>query len=138
MGIAKEVTVASSNGNGSNGHRKLVVVQLSGGNDALNTVVPYQNGHYYDNRPAINIPQDDVLQIDDQIGLRPGMEAFKRLWDEGKLAIIQGIGYPNPNIRRTRRVDGQFTIRSYRDSIAGIRRSRIIQCYNAECRLPFS
>ena len=103
MGIAKEVTVALSNG--SNGHRKLVVVQLSGGNDALNTVVPYADGHYYDNRPAINIPQDSVIQIDDNIGLRPGMEAFKRLWDEGKLAIIQGIGYPNPNRSHFRSMD---------------------------------
>ncbi len=103
MGIAKEVTVASSNG--SNGHRKLVVVQLSGGNDALNTVIPYANGHYYDNRPTVSIPQDNVIQIDDNIGLRPGMEAFKRLWDEGKLAIIQGIGYPNPNRSHFRSMD---------------------------------
>jgi uncharacterized protein (DUF1501 family) len=103
MGIAKEVTVASSNG--SNGQRKLVVVQLSGGNDALNTVVPYASGHYYDNRPTVSIPQDNVIQIDDNIGLRPGMEAFKRLWDEGKLAIIQGIGYPNPNRSHFRSMD---------------------------------
>ena len=103
MGITKEVTVTSSNG--SNGHRKLVVVQLSGGNDALNTVVPYANGHYYDNRPTVSIPQDNVIQIDDNIGLRPGMEAFKRLLDEGKLAIIQGIGYPNPNRSHFRSMD---------------------------------
>ncbi len=95
----------ASYNNNNNGDHKLVVVQLSGGNDALNTVVPFADGHYYDNRPTVNIPQDDVLQINDQIGLRPGMEAFKRLWDEGKLAIIQGIGYPSPNRSHFRSMD---------------------------------
>ena len=96
--------MATTNGNGHNG-RKLVVVQLGGGNDALNTVIPYNNGHYRDFRPAVGIPEDDVLKIDDELGFRPGMEPIKELWDEGKVAVIQGIGYPNPNRSHFRSMD---------------------------------
>ena len=84
---------------------KLVVVQLSGGNDYLNTIVPYGNGLYYDFRGTINIRPEDVLPIDGETGFRPGMEAIKRLWDEGKVAIIHGIGYPNPNRSHFRSMD---------------------------------
>ncbi|HEY7712584.1 MAG TPA: hypothetical protein VIG57_21425, partial [Candidatus Entotheonella sp.] len=75
----------------------LVVLQLSGGNDALNTVIPYGDPLYFDNRPNVQIPEDQVLPINDQIGLHPTMGPIKALYDEGKVAIIQGIGYPNPN-----------------------------------------
>ena len=75
--------------------RSVVVIQLSGGNDGLNTVIPYNNGLYYDFRPTVAIPQEDVLRIDDELGFNPNMGPIKRLWDDGKLAIIQGIGYPN-------------------------------------------
>ena len=86
-------------------NNKLVVVQLSGGNDYLNTIVPYGDGLYYDFRGAIHIKPEDVLPIDDRTGFRPGMEAIKRLWDEGKVAIIHGIGYPNPNRSHFRSMD---------------------------------
>ena len=89
----------------ANGARNLVIVQLSGGNDFMNTLVPYDNGLYYDSRPEIAIDPDSVLKIDDQVGFRPGMEPIKRLWDEGKVAIIQGIGYPNPNRSHFRSMD---------------------------------
>ena len=90
----------------NNGHeRKLVVLQLGGGNDYLNTIVPYGNGLYYDYRPTVHIKPDEVLQIDDQVGFRSHMEPFKKLWDEGNLAIINGIGYPNPNRSHFRSMD---------------------------------
>ena len=90
----------------SNGHgRSLVVIQLSGGNDYLNTLVPYNEGLYYDYRPAVNIEPEQVLKVDDQYGFRPGMEPVKRLWDEGKVAIVNGIGYPNPNRSHFRSMD---------------------------------
>ena len=75
----------------------LVVLQLSGGNDGLNTIIPYTNPLYNDNRPAVRVPDDQVLQINDTIGFNPAMAPMKRLYDEGKLAIIQGIGYPSPS-----------------------------------------
>src|SRR2546425_5305207 len=77
--------------------RALVVVQLSGGNDALNTVVPYTNGLYYENRPQVNIAPEDVLPIGDTLGFHPSMGPIKHLWDEGKVAVINGIGYPHPH-----------------------------------------
>ena len=87
------------------GDKKLVVVQLSGGNDYLNTVVPYTDGHYYDFRGSIKIDPEDVIPIDDEIGLRPGLNSMKRLWDQGKVAIIHGIGYANPNRSHFRSMD---------------------------------
>ena len=86
-------------------NRNLVVIQLSGGNDALNTVVPYADGNYYDFRPSVRIGQDEVLKINDELGFSPHMGPVKDLWDEGKVGIIQGIGYPNPNRSHFRSMD---------------------------------
>ncbi len=83
----------------------LVVLQLSGGNDALNTVIPYSNPLYQDNRPKVGIPEDQVLPINDSIGFHPAMGPIKKLYDEGKVAIIQGIGYPNPSRSHFRSMD---------------------------------
>ena len=83
----------------------LVVLQLSGGNDVLNTVIPYSNPLYADNRPTVRIPENQVLPINDDLGFNPNMAPFKRLYDEGKVAIIQGIGYPNPNRSHFRSMD---------------------------------
>jgi uncharacterized protein (DUF1501 family) len=92
--------------------RALVVVQLSGGNDALNTVVPYTNGLYYDNRPQVNIAPEDVLPISDTLGFHPSMGPIKQLWDEGKVAVINGIGYPHPNRSHFRSLDVWHTAES--------------------------
>ncbi len=80
-----------------NGDRSLVVIQLSGGNDYMNTVVPYNDGLYYDYRPSVKIEPESVLKLDEQLGLSPDLATIKELWDEGKVAIINGIGYPKPN-----------------------------------------
>ena len=84
---------------------KLVVVQLSGGNDALNTVIPYNDGNYYDNRPQVHIDPDKALKLDANLAMNPRMTAIKRLWDEGKVAVINGIGYPEPNRSHFRSMD---------------------------------
>src|SRR5919201_1410555 len=83
----------------------LVVLQLSGGNDGLNTVIPYSNPLYYDNRPKVGIPEDQVLAINDSIGFHPAMGPMKELYNEGKVAIIQGIGYPKPSRSHFRSMD---------------------------------
>ncbi|MGH2368652.1 MAG: DUF1501 domain-containing protein, partial [Chloroflexota bacterium] len=83
----------------------LVVVQLNGGNDGLNTVIPYSNPLYHDSRPAIRLPEDDVLRLNDQVGFHPSMAPLKSFFDDGKLAIIQGIGYPNPDRSHFRSMD---------------------------------
>ena len=75
----------------------LVAVELSGGNDGLNTVVPYGNDEYYRQRPTIGIHENEVLALDDHFGLNPGMSGFKRLWDNDQLAIVHGCGYDRPS-----------------------------------------
>jgi len=82
---------------GSNRDRILVVVQLTGGNDGLNTVVPYTSAEYYKLRPKLAIPKGDVLKIDDSLGFAPSLKGFSRLLEAGELAIVQGVGYPDPN-----------------------------------------
>jgi len=83
----------------------LVVLQLSGGNDGLNTVIPYSNPLYYDNRPKVGIPADQVLALNESIGFHPTMGPLKKLYDEGKMAVIQGIGYPKPSRSHFRSMD---------------------------------
>ena len=72
----------------------LVVLQLTGGNDYLNTVIPYSNPLYWDNRPAVGIPEDQVIPLDDQVGFHPAMGPMKDIYDRGDMAIIHGVGYP--------------------------------------------
>ena len=75
----------------------LLVIQMGGGNDGLNTVVPYSDDNYHRVRPVIGIAPADVLKVDDRIGLNPVMAPLDDLFKEGKVAIVQGVGYPNPN-----------------------------------------
>jgi len=79
------------------GNNQLVVIQLSGGNDGLNTVVPYGTPQYAQSRPTLAIPQDQVQAIDGNVGLHPNLKAVKALYDQKAVAIVQGVGYPNPN-----------------------------------------
>ncbi|MDP7627284.1 MAG: DUF1501 domain-containing protein [SAR202 cluster bacterium] len=83
----------------------LVVIQLTGGNDFMNTIVPYTNGHYYDARKKVVIRQDEVIPINDTLAFNPNNAALKPLFDDGKLGIIQGIGYPNANRSHFRGMD---------------------------------
>ncbi|MYA61904.1 MAG: DUF1501 domain-containing protein [Dehalococcoidia bacterium] len=85
--------------------KTLVVVQLTGGNDFMNTIVPYTNEHYYDARKKVVMSQEDVLPINDELAINANATPFKRLYDEGKMAIIQGIGYPNSNRSHFRGMD---------------------------------
>jgi len=73
----------------------VVILQLTGANDYMNTVIPYTNGEYYDNRPKVRIPQDTVLPIDDELAFNPNMGPLKDMYDNGNVAIIHGIGFEN-------------------------------------------
>jgi len=79
------------------GNRVLVLVNLQGGNDGLNCVVPHGDARYYQMRPTIGIPASDVLGINDRIGLNPAMRSFKAMYDKGLVAVVQSVGYPNPD-----------------------------------------
>ena len=83
----------------------LVVIQLTGGNDYLNTVVPYADPLYQDNRPKVGVPTDQVLPIDDHYGFNPALAPLKNIYDGGQVAVINGIGYPNPNRSHFRAMD---------------------------------
>lgn len=83
--------------NGDKDGRILVVVQLSGGNDGLNTVVPYSDDAYYRARPHLALKRDQILTINNDVGLHYRLKDLARLYDDGQLAIIQGVGYPNPD-----------------------------------------
>jgi len=77
--------------------RVLVVINFQGGNDGLNTVVPFGMQEYYRYRPSLGVPQNDVLRIDDTFGLNPVLAPFKKMYDGGNVAIVHGVGYPDPD-----------------------------------------
>ena len=85
--------------------RVLVVLQMTGAYDALNTVIPYNDPHYSDHRQAVSVDPVDVLHINDEVGFHPAMYPIKGLYDQGKVAVIQGIGYPEPNRSHFRSLD---------------------------------
>ena len=83
----------------------LVVLQLTGGNDFLNTIVPVNNGVYHDSRPLLALDPNDVIPLNDTLGFHPTMQPFVDLYTEGKVAVVQGIGYPNHNRSHFRGMD---------------------------------
>ncbi|MDA0709906.1 MAG: DUF1501 domain-containing protein [bacterium] len=85
--------------------RVLVLIRLDGGNDGLNTVVSFENGAYYKARPTVHIKKEEALALTDTQGLHPRLSGFKRLFDEGKMLALQGVGYPNPNRSHFRSTD---------------------------------
>lgn len=91
---------------GSPGYQNLLIlVELKGGNDGLNTVVPYSQQAYYALRPRIAIKREEVLQLDQNAGLHPALQPLMPLWQAGELAIVQGVGYPQPNLSHFRSIE---------------------------------
>ncbi len=97
MDQTARVLAAGAPGKRGAGDPVLVVVQLAGGNDGLNTIVPITNDDYYRQRPKLGIPKAQTLKLTDELGFHPALTGFKELHDEGLLAVVQGVGYPNPN-----------------------------------------
>jgi uncharacterized protein (DUF1501 family) len=87
------------------GNKVLVVLQLSGGNDGLNTVIPVRNDIYYRERPILGIEKGKALQLDDETGLNPALKTMKELYDNGSLGIMNSVGYPNPDRSHFRSMD---------------------------------
>ena len=81
-----------------NPERILVVVELTGGNDGLNTIVPYRNDEYYRVRPSLGIRKNDAIHLTDEAGLHPSLVGFERLYKDGLMAVVEGCGYPNPSL----------------------------------------
>lgn len=89
----------------SGGNKVLVVLQLSGGNDGLNTIIPVNNDIYYRERPRLSIAKDETLSLHSEAGLHPSLTHLKTLFDEGNLAILNNVGYPNPDRSHFRSMD---------------------------------
>jgi len=97
MFLTRSVSGATIPISGFKDDRVLVVVQLSGGNDGLNTVVPYSNDEYYRNRPSIGLKDDRLLKINDDLAFNDKLKGLMSLYGDGKLGLIQNVGYPNPD-----------------------------------------
>ena len=87
------------------GNKVVVILQLSGGNDGLNTVIPVRNDLYYKARPKLGIEKAKALLVTDEVGLHPALTGFKELYDDGSLGIMNGVGYPNPDRSHFRSMD---------------------------------
>jgi uncharacterized protein (DUF1501 family) len=85
--------------------RLLILVELKGGNDGLNTVVPYADRDYYSLRPRLAVRREDVVQISDRLGFHPSLQALLPLWQAREMAVVQGVGYPNPNLSHFRSIE---------------------------------
>lgn len=87
------------------GNKVLVIVQLSGGNDGLNTIIPYRNDIYYRSRPALGIRREAALSLNDDLGIHPALQGLKALYDDGAMGILNNVGYPNPDRSHFRSMD---------------------------------
>ena len=85
--------------------RILVLVELNGGNDGLNTVVPYTDQTYYRLHPTLAVKRDEVLTLSEQAGLNPALQPLMPIWTDRELAIVQGVGYPDPNRSHFRSIE---------------------------------
>lgn len=87
------------------GYKRLVIIQLSGGNDGLNTIIPFNNDVYYRNRPTLGIKKNELINVTDELGFHSNLLPLKKLYDQGQLTIINNVGYPNPNRSHFRSTD---------------------------------
>ena len=85
--------------------RTLIIIQLAGGNDGLNTVVPYQDGQYHSLRPTIGVKQEDAIPINDLLAFHPNLKDLKGIWDKGNLAIVESVGYDHPSLSHFQAMD---------------------------------
>jgi uncharacterized protein (DUF1501 family) len=90
---------------GATSNRTLIIIELKGGNDGLNTVIPYTDKNYYSLRPDISVSADSVLRLSDNTGLNPALEPLMKIWQDKQLAIVSGVGYPQPNRSHFRSIE---------------------------------
>lgn len=98
-------------------HKKLVIIQLAGGNDGLNTIIPYTNDIYYKSRPQLSIKKNKLIKVTDELGFHQSLSPLKNLYDQGYLSIINNVGYPNPNRSHFRSTDIWHTASGANESI---------------------
>ena len=119
--------------------RRLVVVQLGGGNDGLNTVIPYRNDLYYQARPTLGIKENEgILMMDHDLGLHPALTGFKSLYDRGELAVFNAVGYPNPDRSHFRSMDIWQSGSGADQTLSTGWLGRYLDQNCADCQLPYN
>jgi uncharacterized protein (DUF1501 family) len=103
--VFAKAAVAAKNESSAGAGRTLVVVQLQGGVDGINTVVPYADAAYRSARPTLGVAEDQLIVVSDSVAFNPAMSAMKQLLDDGHLAVVQGVGYPNPTFSHFKAMD---------------------------------
>src|SRR5476649_2095321 len=103
--VAWAAAPAPSAMNAADYRKLLILVELKGGNDGLNTVVPYSDPEYYNLRPHIALKRDEVLQLDYRTGLHPSLQPLMPMWQNKELALVSGVGYPEPNLSHFRSIE---------------------------------
>lgn len=120
-------------------NRILLVVQLGGGNDGVNTVIPFGHDGYYRARPTLAVPKEKIVRLNDELGLHPNLTPLKELYDSGKLAVVQGVGYPNPDRSHFRSMEiWQSGIVEDFEGTGWIGRMFDHTCHNAHLQEPCS
>ena len=115
----------------------LVVLEMTGGNDGLNTVIPYADDLYHKARPTLRQTKDVVIRLDDHVGLNSAMQGFRPMWEKGQLAVVQGVGYPNPERSHFEAMDiwqSADPEAGRHDRLAGAGGSRDEELRRAACR----
>ena len=115
----------------------LVVLQLSGGNDGLNTIVPFGDDLYYQHRPQLGIARNEVISLDGHLGLHPKLQPLKPLYDNGDLCIIKNVGYPNPDRSHFRSMDIWHTASGSHEYLRSGWLGRYLDSNGPECELPY-
>ncbi|MFN7115675.1 MAG: DUF1501 domain-containing protein [Saprospiraceae bacterium] len=115
----------------------LVVVQLSGGNDGLNTIVPYRNDLYYKNRPTLGIKNTEVLKVNDELGFNPALQSLQDLYHNGLMTIINSVGYPNPDRSHFRSMDIWHTASNSDEYLSTGWLGRYLDSNCAGCATPY-
>ena len=118
--------------------KRLIIVQLTGGNDGLNTIIPYSNDLYYSNRPDIGVKTADLIRLNDDLAFNPALDSLTDLWEQGSMSILNNVGYPNPNRSHFRSRDIWHSASDENKIINSgwIGRAFDSQCDDSHCALP--
>lgn len=128
----------SMGANQLSGYKNLVIIQLSGGNDGLNTIVPYGNDIYYQKRSYIAINKSDIITLNDMQGFNPNLSALKEIYDQGWMSIINSVGYPNPDRSHFRSMDIWQTGSSSNQFLTTGWIGRYLDSNCADCKNPYT
>lgn len=103
--IAAAAVDRNASSAGATASKTLIIIQLAGGNDGLNTVIPYADSRYHQLRPHLGIPDDQIVQLNGSVGLHPSLKSLKSVWDAGQLAIVENVGYDHPSLSHFQAMD---------------------------------